>query len=147
MFKPPTGQRGQSCGASLKSPCAALKPAFLVLKAAKSAGPDLSVSVVKRQFLDAWGDGRDRLGDKIGNAITDMSNCHGAAPSGSSILGTWVAQAQKDQLIVVTTIKIETNDLKSTITCQAANGPVDPKNPINAKADKIDKGDKEYREK
>jgi len=37
-FKLPTGQRRQSCGASPKSPCAALKPAFRGLQAAKSAG-------------------------------------------------------------------------------------------------------------
>jgi hypothetical protein len=36
-FKPQTGQRGQSCGASLKSPCAALKPRFGVLQAGNSA--------------------------------------------------------------------------------------------------------------
>ncbi len=36
-FRPPTGQRGQSCGASLDSPCAALKPCFGVLEAGNSA--------------------------------------------------------------------------------------------------------------
>jgi Transmembrane secretion effector len=35
-FKPPTGQRGWSCGASLKSPLAALKPAFWAPRATKS---------------------------------------------------------------------------------------------------------------
>jgi len=71
------------------------------------------------------------------NAITDMTSCHGDAPSGATIFGKWIAQAQKNQLVVVTNLIIETTDIKSSIVCQTATGPVDPSNPINAKTQTI----------